>query len=1041
MSRFIDYAIDHARLTIATLIFLLCAGLVAYVTIAKEAEPDVKIPVIYVQLSQRGISPEDSERLLLRPVETQLKSVGNVKEMRSTAFEGGGFVLLEFEAGFDSKAALADVRAKVDQAKHDLPRDVDEPQVLEVNLSLYPVLVVGLSGDVPERTLLRIARAAKNAIEQAPGVLSAELRGSRDEAVEIILDPTLISSYGLSIDQLGTIAQSFNTLIAAGALEGETGRFAVKVPSLFEKPQDILNIPVKASSGASVTLRDIAEVKPTFKDATSVTRVNGRPAMTIEVSKRTGANLIETVDAVKYVVEQLQKTWPGAVHVTFTQDKSKIIRQMLGDLQNSVATGVLLVAIVILFALGFRASVFIGIAIPASFLAGVLGLQLAGLTINIVVLFSLILAVGMLVDDAIIVSEFAERRMAEGMAPREAYALAAKRMSGPVIAATATRVAAFSPLLFWPGVVGQFMKYLPITLIATLSASLAVALFFTPTLGALLGKAARHPAGASGAGDEHVSDRGPYMRTVRLALRHPGTTLALAAVLLVVVQLAYGKFGRGVEFFPNVEPDYGQVIVHARGNLALEEKNRLIGEVERRVLEFDGLKTVYARIGEQPRGMSELTEDTIGVIQFEFAHWRSRPPAHQIMDAIRAKTADIPGILIEVTAPRAGPPTGKPIQVQLGAVDPAVLPAAAQKVAAILAGNSDIRDLDDGQPLPGIDWRIEFNKSEAAKYNASVGAVGSAIQLVTNGLKATEYRPVDSDKSVDILVRFPPERRSLDQIDDLRLQTPMGHVPIGNFVQRVPAPRVGYINRVNSNRVTTVSANVAEGVPSAKVQQDITRELAAADLGPGVTFRLKGEDEERSKASAFLLKAFGTAIFLIFAILLAQFNKLTSVGLVLTAVLLSTFGVMLGLLIMGQPFGVVMAGIGVIANAGVIVNNNIVLIDTYDRLRREGVAAYEAIIETCRERARPVVLTATTAILGVLPIAFGVNVEFLSREITVGAPATQWWINLSTAIVFGLGFATVLTLIVTPAALMAIENVRQARLRWSAALRHRLVRA
>jgi multidrug efflux pump len=1041
MSRFIDYAIDHARLTVATLIFLLCAGLVAYVTIAKEAEPDVKIPVIYVQLSQRGISPEDSERLLLRPVETQLKSVGNVKEMRSTAFEGGGFVLLEFEAGFDSKAALADVRAKVDQAKHDLPRDVDEPQVLEVNLSLYPVLVVGLSGDVPERTLLRIARAAKNAIEQAPGVLSAELRGSRDEAVEIILDPTLISSYGLSIDQLGTITQSFNTLIAAGALEGETGRFAVKVPSLFEKPQDILNIPVVASSGASVTLRDIAEVKPTFKDATSVTRVNGRPAMTIEVSKRTGANLIETVDAVKYVVEQLQKTWPSAVHVTFTQDKSKIIRQMLGDLQNSVATGVLLVAIVILFALGFRASVFIGIAIPASFLAGVLGLQLAGLTINIVVLFSLILAVGMLVDDAIIVSEFAERRMAEGMAPREAYALAAKRMAGPVIAATATRVAAFSPLLFWPGVVGQFMKYLPITLIATLSASLAVALFFTPTLGALLGKAARHPAGASGVGDEHVSDRGPYMRTVRLALRHPGTTLALAAVLLVVVQLAYGKFGRGVEFFPNVEPDYGQVIVHARGNLALEEKNRLIGEVERRVLEFDGLKTVYARIGEQPRGMSELTEDTIGVIQFEFAHWRSRPPAHQIMDAIRAKTADIPGILIEVTAPRAGPPTGKPIQVQLGAVDPAVLPAAAQKVAAILARNGDIRDLDDGQPLPGIDWRIEFNKSEAAKYNASVGAVGSAIQLVTNGLKATEYRPVDSDKSVDILVRFPPERRSLDQIDDLRLQTPMGHVPIGNFVQRVPAPRVGYINRVNSNRVTTVSANVAEGIPSAKVQQDITRELAAADLGPGVTFRLKGEDEERSKASAFLLKAFGTAIFLIFAILLAQFNKLTSVGLVLTAVLLSTFGVMLGLLIMGQPFGVVMAGIGVIANAGVIVNNNIVLIDTYDRLRREGVAAYEAIIETCRERARPVVLTATTAILGVLPIAFGVNVEFLSREITVGAPATQWWINLSTAIVFGLGFATVLTLIVTPAALMAIENVRQARLRWSAALRGRLVRA
>jgi multidrug efflux pump len=664
------------------------------------------------------------------------------------------------------------------------------------------------------------------------------------------------------------------------------------------------------------------------------------------------------------------------------------------------------------------------------------------LTINIVVLFSLILAVGMLVDDAIIVSEFAERRMAEGMPPRAAYSLAAKRMAGPVIAATATRVAAFSPLLFWPGVVGQFMKYLPITLIATLSASLAVALFFTPTLGALLGKAA--PQARDGRvqnlAGEQVEDRGPYMRTVRLALRHPGMTLALAACLLIVVQLAYGRFGRGVEFFPSVEPDYGQVIVHARGNLALEEKNRLVGEVERRVLQFDGLKTVYARIGEQPRGMSELTEDTIGVIQFEFADWRNRSPAHEIMDAIRAKTADIPGILIEVTAPRAGPPTGKPIQVQIGALDPAVLPAAADKVSAIVTRHGDIRDLDDGQPLPGIDWKIEVNKAEAAKYGAGVGTVGSAIQLVTNGLKATEYRPVDSDKSVDILVRFPPDRRSLDAIDDLRVQTAMGHVPIGNFVQRVAAPRVGYINRVNGNRVMTVAANVAEGVQSAKVQQEITSELAKADLGPGVTFKLKGEDEERAKASAFLLKAFGTAIFLIFAILLAQFNKLTSVGLVLTAVVLSTFGVLLGLLIMGQPFGVVMTGIGVIANAGVIVNNNIVLIDTYDRLRREGAAAYDAIIETCRERARPVVLTATTAILGVLPIAFGMNIEFLSREITVGAPATQWWINLSTAIVFGLGFATVLTLIVTPAALMAIENLRQSRLRWSAALRTRLPR-
>jgi multidrug efflux pump len=1026
MFRMIDYAISHSRLTIATLIFLLLAGFVAYRTIPKEAEPDVKVPIIYTQLTQRGISPEDAERLLLRPVETKLKSVSNVKEMRATAYEGGGYVLLEFEAGFDSKSALADVRAKVDEAKRDLPRDADEPVVQEVNLSLYPVLVVALAGEVPERTLLKLARIAKNAVEQSPGVLSAELRGARDEVVEIIAEPMLMKSYGVSLEQLIQATTSSNSLVAAGALEGASGRFAVKVPALIERPEDVLKIPVAASAGAVVTLGDIAVVKPTFKDATSITRVNGKPAIVIEVTKRTGANLIETVDGVKKVVDGLKTLWPEAVQVSYTQDKSKVIRQMLADLQNSVATGVLLVIVIMLFALGFRASLFIGIAIPASFLAGVLGLQLAGLTINIVVLFSLILAVGMLVDDAIIVSEFAERRMAEGMPPKEAYSLAAKRMSGPVIAATATRVAAFSPLLFWPGIVGEFMKYLPITLIATLSASLVVALFFTPTLGALLGKAA--PV----AHDDRVRDNGPYMRTVKLALRHPGMTLALAAFLLVAVQTAYSKYGHGVEFFPKVEPDFGQVIVHGRGNLSIAEKDRALRAVEERVMTFASLSTVYTRTGEQPRGQSEMSEDTIGVIQFEFADWKLRPPAHEIMDAIREKTADIPGILVEVTAPRAGPPTGKQIQVQLSSIDPELLPAAAKKVADLLRVRPEIRDLDDGLPLPGIDWKLEVNKAEAAKYGASVTNVGTVVQLVTNGTKITEYRPSDNDKEVDIIVRFPQDRRSLDQIDELRVQTAAGHVPIGNFVERVPAQRIGYINRVNANRVMTVQSNLAEGVQAAAVQQQIAAELSKGVLGPSVLWKLKGEDEEREKAGAFLLKAFGAAIFLIFAILLAQFNKLTSVGLVLTAVVLSTIGVLLGALVMGQPFGVVMTGIGVIANAGVIVNNNIVLIDTYDRLRAEGVAAYEAILETCRERARPVVLTAVTAILGVLPIAFGMNIEFLHRELTVGAPATQWWISLSTAIVFGLGFATILTLIVTPAALMAIANLAERRQRFFA---------
>jgi multidrug efflux pump len=1018
MRGLIAFGISHARLTISAMLFLLIAGTIAYISIPKEAEPDIQIPIVYVSVTQRGISPEDAERLILRPLETQLKSVLNVKEMRSTAFEGGGNVVLEFQPGFDARRAISDVRAKVDDAKRDLPRDADEPKVAEVNLSLFPVIIIAMKGEVPEQTMVRLARQLRTGIEQVPGVLTAELRGARDEVVEIIVEPTLLAAYGVSMDDLIRVVGASNTLIAAGALESKSGRFAVKVPSLIEKPQDILNLPVLANTGSVVRLGDVAEVRPTFKDAESITRVDGKPAITIEVSKRVGANLIDTVDGVKYALEKAKALLPPTIELTTTQDRSVNIRTMLNDLQNSVITGIVLVAVVILATLGFRSTVIIGIAIPFSALVGILGLYLAGLTVNIVVLFSLILAVGQLVDDAIIVGEFAERRMAEGIAPKEAYALAATRMTGPVIAATATRVAAFSPLLFWPGIVGEFMKYLPITLIATLSASLSFALFFAPALGSLIGRA---PAG----GGEPVKRRGPYLSAVALALRHPGVTILLAIGLLILVPVMHGKYGKGVEFFPDVEPDFALVQVRARGNLSLEEKDRLVRLVEARMRNMDELGTVYTRLGDM-RGNNnngDISADTIGLIQFEFTNWRHRRRAQVIMEDIRARTADIPGIEIAVTKPQAGPPTGKPIQIELSALDPVHLAPAAAKIAAMLAARSDIKDIDDGLPLPGVDWTLRLDRGEAAKVGASAGTVGTAVQLVTNGVKLTEYRPATTDKSVDVLLRFPKEKRSLDQLDDMLVNTPVGPVPIGTLVKREATRSVGMLNRVNANRVIKVSANVAEGVQSAEVQAAVTAELGKLDLGPGVFFRLKGEDEERAKAMAFLSKAFGAAMFLIFAIMLAQFNSFRSVGLVLSSIVLSTIGVFLGLIIMQQPFGVVMTGLGVISLAGVIVNNNIVLIDTYDHLRSKGIAVNEAIMRTCAERARPVVMTALSSAIGVAPIAFGINIDFLEREVTMGAPATQWWIQLSSATLFGLTFATILTLIVTPAALKLMANM------------------
>ncbi|WP_149589351.1 efflux RND transporter permease subunit [Tabrizicola flagellatus] len=1012
--RLVETAIANARLTISVLLFLMLAGAMAYVSIPKEAEPDIQIPILYVSLHYDGISPEDSERLLLRPMETALKSITGIKKMTSTAYQNGGNVVIEFQAGADLKKALDDVRTKVDQARPELPSGADEPTVNEVNLSEFPVLVITLSGDVPERVLAKAGRELRDRIEELPPVLNAELQGVRDDLVEVVIDPGKLATYGLRPDILIAGFAAGNQLVAAGALQGAEGRYAIKVPSLLETIEDVANLPVVSTGTATVRVRDIADILPTLKEPETVTRLNGAPAIAIEVSKRTGANLIETVDQVKAVTEAFRKFLPEGTEVTFSQDKSKDIRQLLFDLQNSVLTAVILVFIVILYALSVRASILIGLAIPASFLMGMLALSLMGYTVNIVVLFSLILAVGMLVDDAIIVTEYAERRMTEGMEKREAFALASHRMTGPVVAATMTRVAAFSPLLFWPGIVGEFMKYLPITLIVTLSASLVYALIFVPTLGAIIAKPFKHPP-------QHRD--GPYMWVAGKAVRHPWIMLFLAVALLVSVPYAYAKYGKGVIFFPDVEPEYGLLYVKARGNLSIAEKDALVAQAEARILGWPGIETVYTRTGAGGGMGNEVDADVIGVIQYEFVDWRERKNANAILADLRQAMVGIPGVDIQVSVPQAGPPTGKAIQIQLSADDPTHLNEVAVQVAARLAQVPDVIDISNGLPPPGVDWELQVDRAAASRYGIAPSTVGAMVQLVTGGLKLSDYRPAGADDAVDIVLRLPADQRTISALDQLRIQTAEGSVPISNFVTRSAAPTTGTLTRLDGSRTVTVQAGIREGVQADAVYAQITREMEAAGLDQyGIRWKLAGEDAEQAEAGAFLSKAFAAAIFLIFVVLLAQFNSFTLVGLVLSAVVMSTIGVLLGLMIMGQPFTMVMTGIGIIALAGVVVNNNIVLIDTYDTLRREGKPKIEAILQTCRERARPVVLTALTAILGVLPIAFGLNLELLSHEVTIGAPSTQWWIALSSAIVYGLAFATVLTLIIIPSLLMLVTR-------------------
>lgn len=1027
MRSLMGMALGRTRAVLASLFLLLLAGAVAWNDIPKEADPDINIPIVYVSLRFEGISPEDSERLLLRPMEQELRTVEGLKEMRATAYQGGGNVVLEFDAGFDADKALDDVREKVDRAKPELPDGVEEPTVNEVNFSLFPVLTVILSGDAPERTLLHVARDLKHRIEGIEAVLKAEIAGDRDELVEILIDPLRIESYGLNAADIMQVFGRSNRLVAAGNLDTGQGRFAVKVPGLFETVDDIWNMPVKVNGDAVVRFRDVAEIRRTFKDPETFARVNGQPAIALEVSKRTGENIIETIARIREVVEAERAYWPGGIAVTYAQDRSTHIKTMLGDLQNNLTVTVLLVMVIAVASLGLRTSALVGIAVPGSFLTAILVLYLMGYTINIVVLFGLILAAGNVVDGAIVVTEYADRLMSEGTPRRRAYTVAARRMFWPILASTATQLAAFAPLLLWPGVVGEFMKFLPISQFATLMAALLMALIFIPVLGALVGKPATPPHSEASAAASAAEQNSAYARALAWSLKRPVRVLAAAVALLIGIQVYYARHGNGVEFFPDIEPDVAMVLVHGRGNLSVREQDALVREVEARVLGMNVFDSVYTRSGFSRNSggmmMGNLPEDTIGQITLEFKDWKQRPPANAILADIRTRTADIAGITVEPRKQEAGPPTGKPVAVELASRTPEGLEAAVRHIKAGMDAIGGLVDVEDSRSLPGIEWELAVDRPQAAKFGLDLAAVGDAVRMLTNGLKIAAYRPDDSDDEIDIVIRYPVALRAISQLDAVRVETRGGSVPISNFVQREARPRVGQINRVDGLRVMTVKADVPPGTLADTKVQALKSWLQSHPLDPKTSVTFKGEDKERKESEEFLTRAFGAAMFIMAIILVTQFNSFYSTFLILTSVIFSTIGVTIGLIITGQPFGVVMTGVGVIALAGTVVQNNIVLIDTYDQYIKSEASAYAAILRTGIERARPVMLTAFNTVLGLLPLAFGVNIDLITREVTSGAPATQWWVQLSTAIVFGLSFATVLTLVVTPCALMLRANV------------------
>jgi len=1049
MNALIDGAIGRARMVLAILLVALIAGTLTYINLPKEADPDVPIPFVGVTIPLEGVSPEDAERLLVRPVETELQSIEGVKQIDSFALEGAGQIIIEFDVSFDQDQAVLDVQEKVDLAQREFPEEAREPIITEINASLFPILNINLYGDAPERGLYKIGQELQDELEGLEGVLEARLQGDREEVLEIVVDPAKLEAYNLSYQEIFAAVANNNRLVPAGRIDMGEGRFPVKVPGLIKTAQDAFDLPVKSEGDASITLADVSSVRRTFKDREQYAKFNGQPAVSIQIVKRTGANILDTVAEVQEVVANAQSRWPDTVNVTLTSDMSEMIDDQLGQLQSSIAVAVVLVMIIVVAALGLRSAAMVGLAIPGSFVMAFLMLGVFGYTINMMVMFGMVIAVGILVDGAIVVVEYADRKMAEGLDRKQAYAMAAKRMFWPIVASSATTLAAFFPFLFWDSLVGKFMSYLPITLIFVLAASLIMALIFLPVLGSVLGGRGSdntnnglvEVSGVDGDPLEASGWFGRYARTTNELIKRPFLVTGGAVAIIVAIFMWFGSTQHKSELFLDVEPEQLYVFVQAQGNLSADEEYEIVDRVVDRLLSLDGIESMASTSGSEGSGsfnfdgVASPPQDTIGRILINLKDRETGYDGRVTEQNIRDALVGAPGLRTEVQKLEQGPPVGKDVQIAIRSNDGAALLAVTQQVRDFVDNMDGLREVEDSRPLPGIEYQLEVDRAQAGKFGIDVSQVGAAVQLVTNGILVGRYRPDDALDEIDIRVRLPESERSVQALDRLRIATPGGQVPLSQFVTRVPAPKVTKIERRDGKRIVLIRANaVVQGEGAAKVAE-IKDWLATANLNPAVDVQFEGADEDAAEAAAFFQVAALSALFLMGIILLWEFNNFYHVVLTLSAVVLSTAGVLIGIQLVLPYISTLMIGTGIVALAGIVVNNNIVLIDTYQRLKRDGRTSEQASIAAAAQRIRPILLTTLTTICGLLPMVFMMNVNFREGAISFGGITAEWWVPLATAVVFGLGFSTMLTLIVTPVWLAAPAKIGRWRDRMIARIR------
>ena len=1014
------------------MLLILVAGAISRVSMPVELSPNVTLPVVMVMVRHDGISPEDGARLLVRPIEKELKTLDGIDEIKATARESMVIVTAEFESNENIKNAVADVREAVDRAKAEFPLDTKEPIVNELSPSPEPTIIITFSGEnVTERELYSATKYYQRQLEMLPNVLTAGISGHRDEVVDVVIDPSRLEQYGLRIDEIIQAVRVNNLLIPAGEMDAAQGRFGIKVPALIETAADIRKLPIRNNSDGTITLGDVADVRRTFKDPKGYSILNGKKTIALDVRKRITANAIRTVEAVRETVAQSRDLFSADMEIGYTFDSSVMTNDMISELQGNIITAMCLVLILVVATLGVKSGLLVGFGIPFCLLGALIVVNSLGYSFNFMVMFGLLLSLGMLIDGAIVVVEFASTKAAAGLSTRDAYISAVRRMAVPVIASTGTTLAAFLPLLFWPDVSGDFMSYLPITVFAVLGWSLMYALIFAPTLGIAL---ARRRGKGKKLPEDHQSEESAktlfqplidvYLKALNPIIKSPIKFILASMLVIIGIFFAYGKFNGGQDFFAQIESQYGMLEVRAQGNLSIDEQREITLKVHEIVSEIEGVNNLYGYSSNDSSVVygSDVSRDQISSFLVElFPREQREKGSDVVFAAIREGISELPGIYATGQEMETGPPTGKDIQIQVSSSDRQALYKTVSQIRQWIDGNVEgIRNLQDTLPLAGIQWEVEVDRARAAMLGVNVADVGNMVQMVTGGIIIGEFRPDDADGEIEIRLRYPKQDRQLTTIDNLSVNTPNGPVSISSFSQRIAKPRVDAIQRYDMLETVMILGNSKDGYLADNQTNEIGAWIDQQDFGSSVKIRFRGANEEQANSAAFLSTAFSLAMSLMMIMLVMQFNSFYQAGLILFSVVLSTAGVLLGLIVTQATFSTVLTGVGIVALAGIVVNNNIVLIDTYNYLRRNNslLTSSEAVLAAAKSRFRPVMLTTVTTIVGLLPLANGISIDIVHRSYTVGGMVASWWQPLASAIVNGLAFSTILTLLLTPAMLL-----------------------